>query len=141
MLGFWRGNAAGLTSQPLTIAFTFFFFERLRFWAEAAYGASQLATAVAGGLAQSSAAFLLYPLRFSKDKLQAAKAGEYSGMIDVLQKAYRRHGLLKGVYGGVAGEIAGNFVKKSLTFWSRDLFVLFWIKALTGGFGRVLKAI
>ena len=115
--GFWRGNMTGLTSQPLTIALTFYFFERFRFYAEAAYGASQLVTAVTGGLAQATACLLIYPLRIAKDKIQAAKSGEFTGMSDVLGKAYRRHGLLKGVYGGVASEVAGNFVKKGLTFW------------------------
>ena len=48
---FFRGNLAGLTSQPITIALSFYFFERLRFYAERAFGASPAVTLITGSLA------------------------------------------------------------------------------------------
>ena len=45
---FFRGNIAGMTSQPLTIALSFYFFERMRFYAERMVGASAATTLITG---------------------------------------------------------------------------------------------
>jgi hypothetical protein len=48
LAAFFRGNLAGMTSQPLTIALSFYFFERLRFYAEHVVGASSATTLITG---------------------------------------------------------------------------------------------
>ena len=128
---FFVGNATGLISQPITIALSFFFFERFRVLfsqmlaAKATAAGNQLATFMAGGLAQAAAVVLAYPLRMAKDKLQGAAEGTYTGMLHVWREAYCKGGVFAngGVYGGCVQDAGGNFAKKGLTFWSRDLFV------------------
>ena len=38
-----------------------------------------------------------------------------------------------GVYGGCIQDAVGNFTKKGLTFWSRDLFVALFMAIFAGG--------
>ena len=136
--GFFAGNLTGLISQPGTIAFSFYFFERFRFLGgKLMPGADQLIAFLAGGLAQSAAVVIMYPFRAAKDKLQGQKEGTYSGMVDVWSQAYRSGGLFGdgGVYGGCIQDAVGNFTKKGLTFWSRDLFVALFMAIFAGGSG------
>ena len=71
--GFFAGNLTGLISQPGTIAFSFYFFERFRFLGgKLMPGADQLIAFLAGGLAQSAAVVIMYPFRAAKDKLQVS---------------------------------------------------------------------
>ena len=66
---------------------------------------------------------------------QGQKEGTYSGMFDVWSQAYRSGGLFGdgGVYGGCIQDAVGNFTKKGLTFWSRDLFVALFMAIFAGG--------
>lgn len=90
---FFRGNLAGLSSQPLTIALSFYFFERFRFYAERAFGVSSAVTLIAGGLAQDATIMVVYPVRSAKDKLQGQKDGQYSGVMDVWRASYQKSGI------------------------------------------------
>lgn len=68
---FFRGNVAGLTSQPLTIALSFYFFERLRFYAEHVVGASPATTLVTGA-ARCSALLCMRPTSSTQFRQHAA---------------------------------------------------------------------
>ena len=82
------GNLTGLISQPGTIAFSFYFFERFRYLGNRFLpGADQLIAFLAGGLAQSAAVVVMYPVRAAKDKLQGQREGTYAGLGDVLRKS------------------------------------------------------
>ena len=79
------GNLTGLAAQPLTIALSFLFFERLKIYADD--GIDMLPNAVsvtlAGGVSSCLAVIIAYPLRSAKDKLQGMTDGQYTGMVDV----------------------------------------------------------
>ena len=94
-----------------------------RFYAERAFGASYLVTLVAGGLAQCATVLVVYPVRSGKDKLQGQKQGQYRGLLDVWRVAYQQDGI-RGIYSGMGVDLVSAFIKKGLTFWSRDLFVV-----------------
>ena len=88
LLLYSAGNLTGLISQPGTIAFSFYFFERFRYLGSRVLpGADQLIAFLAGGLAQSTAVVITYPARAAKDKLQGQKEGTYTGLVDVLRKS------------------------------------------------------
>ena len=97
-------------------------------------GSEHLVSFLAGGLAQSTAVVLMYPFRAAKDKLQGQKEGTYTGMLDVWRQGYKAGGLFGngGVYGGCVQDAVGNFTKKGLTFWSRDLFVALFMSLFVG---------
>ncbi len=116
---FYRGNMIGLISQPLVIALSFSFFERLRPAAEATFGSSVLVSMSAYSIATCISIVVLYPLRMGKDMLQSQKNGQYSGLFDVWTKTYRARGI-GGLYSGLGAELTSAFVKRGITFWCKE---------------------
>ena len=129
---FFRGNMSGLAAQPLVIALSFFFFERLRLPAETVLGTSVLVVVLVGGVANCLSIVAAYPLRMAKDKLQSQKDGQYSGLLDVWAQSYGARGL-GGLYSGLSADLASAFVKRGLTFWCKEAVLELLLDNAAGG--------
>jgi|EP01044_Picomonas_judraskeda_P008297 hypothetical protein len=121
------GNMAGLISQPGTIMFSFYFFERFRYLGGRVLpGADQLIAFLAGGLAQSAAVVIMYPARVAKDKLQGQRKGTYTGLGDVLRKtcAYQKPSIIM-----LTNDWNGNLDDNEENLFARRSLSLYIFKA------------
>lgn len=74
---------------------------------------------IAGGFGGVCAVLVGHPFDLTKTRLQTAKAGQYTGAIDVVRKALARDGIT-GMYRGIVPPLLGVTPIFAMSFWAYD---------------------